>query len=662
MADVFAWPRRGRSFSAPLLFLLLLGGMILAALNMLAVLPAQQWFGAIVQPATDDVRQIVFHYATLPRIAVGLLAGGALALSGTLLQQILQNPLAEPSTLGISAGAYLALTASAVFAPGLLAHGRTPVALAGGFLAIIVVMALSWRRRLAPLTVILAGLVVGLYCAALADTLALVDRDTLLTLSMWSSGSLAQSDWQPARYLVAWLLPAILLSALLMRPLALLGLGDEAAQAAGVAVTTIRLLGLAIGVALAAVVVAAIGVIGFIGLLAPTLARLCGARTLRAQLISAPLLGAALLFCSDQAISLTPFTGTIPVGAMTAVAGAPALFLLTRRMTGRPAAIEEPASFPHGRTGFTVTATIALLVLALVIALFLGRDPNGWHLAVGDELGVLLPWRAPRTLASAGAGALLAVSGALLQRMTGNVMASPEVLGIGAGAMLGIIVLAFLQPEFGRFEQFTAASAGAGLVLAAIFVLGRRTGFAGETMLLAGIVLTTLLGVLATVLTTSGDPRTAALRFWMSGSTYRVDWREAAFACASVIPLLVLLVFCRRWLEILPLGEACARSLGVRTGRSRTILLAGAATAAAAATLVVGPLSFVGLIAPRIALRLGLHTVTLHACGSAVIGAAVMIFADWLGRTLLFPREIPAGLLASIVGGPFFILMLLKSR
>lgn len=663
MADVLDRPRHGPASPTVSLLLVLLAGLGLAGSGALAALPPDLWLTAALSPDTADIRQIVFHDSVLPRIAVSLVAGAALALSGALLQQILRNPLAEPSTIGLSAGAYLALTAATVFAPGLLGHGRGPVAFAGALGAAFAVAALSWRHRFAPLPTILAGLVVGLYCAAVGNALALTDRDALQGLTLWNSGSLVQSDWQPVRYLAPRLALAVALSLLVARPLALLGLGDEAARAAGVPVRGVRLLGAGIAVALSAAAVAAVGVVGFIGTLAPNLARLAGARTVRAQLAWSPAFGAALLLCADQAALRLPFAHTIPAGAVTAVIGAPALFLLMRRLRHGPVAGDRPEAVPARDARLPVLLALGLLGLSLIVAISLGQGPEGWRWAVGHDLQALLPWRMPRALAALGAGALLAAAGALLQRMTGNVMASPEILGVGAGAMIGAIALMMASTDgAGRLAQFAAAAAGAGLALAAILALGRRSAFAGEAMLLSGIVLTTLLGAVAAVLTASGDPRMGALQVWMSGSTYRADWADAAFACGAAGLLLLLLPFWRRWLEILPLGDATARSLGVEVQRSRAILLVATATATAAATLIVGPLSFAGLIAPRIAGSLGLRQALPHAVGSAVIGGAIMLLADWLGRNLLFPREIPAGLLASVIGGPFFLAMLFRPR
>lgn len=130
-------------------------------------------------------------------------------------------------------------------------------------------------------------------------------------------------------------------------------------------------------------------------------------------------------------------------------------------------------------------------------------------------------------------------------------------------------------------------------------------------------------------------------------------WSEASPQCQQVARF-------ARWLEILPLGEASSRAVGVGLTASRFRLLLVTAMLTGAATLIVGPLSFVGLMAPHMARMTGLQRPMPQLCGAAIIGALIMLLADWLGRNLLFPYQVPAGLLATFIGGPYF--MKLRAR
>uniref|UniRef100_UPI00177DC874 iron chelate uptake ABC transporter family permease subunit n=1 Tax=Mesorhizobium silamurunense TaxID=499528 RepID=UPI00177DC874 len=240
--------------------------------NLSVQLPSAFWFDAAFMPDIGDMRQVLVHYAFLPRLVVSLLCGAALGLAGTVLQQVLRNPLASPDTVGISAGAYLALALATLVAPSLLAFGREWVALAGAFAALAAVLALSWHKGLSPLSVVLAGLVVGLYAGAIGAALVVLNHEWLAGLFM--AGSLGQQDWVTTLWLLPRLSAAMLAIGLMTRPLTLLGLEDDGARNLGVPLGIYRFAGLGMAVALIAFVVAAVGVIGFVGLAAPALARI----------------------------------------------------------------------------------------------------------------------------------------------------------------------------------------------------------------------------------------------------------------------------------------------------------------------------------------------------------------------------------------------------
>jgi iron complex transport system permease protein len=133
-------------------------------------------------------------------------------------------------------------------------------------------------------------------------------------------------------------------------------------------------------------------------------------------------------------------------------------------------------------------------------------------------------------------------------------------------------------------------------------------------------------------------------------------WRTAAIAAV----LLVLVPFCRRWVSILPLGSVTAKSVGMALTPSRSAILLLAAVMTAAATLTVGPLSFIGLMAPHMARMLGFRRAIPQWMVASILGGLLMVFADWCGRMIIFPDQIPAGLLATFIGAPYFIYLLRK--
>lgn len=296
----------------------------------------------------------------------------------------------------------------------------------------------------------------------------------------------------------------------------------------------------------------------------------------------------------------------------------------------------------------------------MAVALSFGRDAHGWVWASGELWQQLLPWRWPRMVAAMATGMMLGVAGCVVQRLTGNPMASPEVLGISSGAAFGVVVMLFIVPGDAFGWLLPAGSLGAALTLLVISVAAGRGGFSPERMLLAGMALSTAFTTLMMLLLASGDPRMANLLTWISGSTYNIDVLQAKRTLIIMGVLLALVPLCRRWLTILPLGGATARAVGIALTPSRLALLLLAAVLTAAATLTIGPLSFVGLMAPHIARMLGFRRALPQQVMAALLGGGVMVAADWCGRMLAFPDQIPAGLLATFIGAPYFVYLLRK--
>ncbi|TXI12466.1 MAG: Fe(3+)-hydroxamate ABC transporter permease FhuB [Rhizobium sp.] len=652
---------RGIAGSVLLVLALAVGALIASVFSLSLLLPSACPLQAVFRPDLQDIHQVVVYYSWLPRLIMSILSGAGLGLAGAVFQQVLRNSLADPTTLGVSAGAQLALSLVTLFAPSLLALGTASVALAGAGLAAALVAFLAWHSTLSPSGLILGGLMVSLYAGAFGTVLALLFGDDLGGVFIWSTGSLSQNDWSGVTYLLPRISGAGMLIAIVARPLSALTLEDRSARSLGLHLGTIRLLAMAPAVAISAFVVSTVGVLGFIGLAAPTLARLSGARRFRDQLIWAPLLGAALLWLTDQFVQLIAAAGwSVPTGTATAMLGAPLLLWLLPRTDVEFPAKSNPVS-RASRPLFVVIIGLIALVALLWPALDLARDFNGWRLDPWSELQPLLSLRAPRIIAAASAGAMLAVAGALMQRLTGNGMASPEVLGISSGASLAVLLVLLITPWTGNAVFFVVASIGAFVTLFAMLALGHRSAFSPQRMLLTGIALGTCVNAITSFLMASGDPGLGSAISWLSGSTYRVDVAQAFFVGTISCITILAVPFVSRWLEILPLGEAPSKAMGVNLRSSRLALLLLAAALTGTATLVVGPLSFVGLMAPHMARMLGLHRPFLQLSGSAILGALIMLIADWLGRNLLFPLQIPAGLLATFIGGPYFFALMRRS-
>ncbi|MFU0921871.1 Fe(3+)-hydroxamate ABC transporter permease FhuB [Kluyvera sichuanensis] len=651
-------------FATLLLLVLFIVGLALTWFNFNIALPHTLWFQAIRQPDINAIDQMLFHYSLLPRLTISLLVGAGLGLVGVLFQQVLRNPLAEPTTLGVATGAQLGMTITALWAiPGVLASQFA--ALAGACIVGALVFGVAWGKRLSPVTLILAGLVVSLYCGAINQLMVIFHHDQLQSMFLWSTGTLTQTDWSIVQRLWPQLLGGVMLTLLLLRPLTLMGLDDGVARNLGLALSLARLGALTLAIVISAFLVNAVGIIGFIGLFAPLLAKMLGARRLLSRLMLAPLIGALILWLSDQIILwLTRVWMEVSTGSVTALIGAPLLLWLLPRLRSMSApsmnASDSVANERQHVQWFALGGLVILLV-AVFVALSLGRDAHSWHWASGTLLDELIQWRWPRIASALIAGVMLAVAGCIIQRLTGNPMASPEVLGISSGAAFGVVLMLFVVPGNAFVWLLPAGSLGAAVTLLVILIAAGRGGFSPHRMLLAGMALSTAFTMLLMMLQASGDPRMAQILTWIAGSTYNATGKQVAQSATAMVIFLLLVPLCRRWLTILPLGGETARSIGMALSPARiSLLLLAACLTAAAATLTIGPLSFVGLMAPHIARMMGFRRTMPHIVMSALIGGLILVFADWCGRMLMFPYQVPAGLLSTFIGAPYFIYLLRK--
>jgi iron complex transport system permease protein len=278
----------------------------------------------------DAVTAQILREVRLPRVALAVVAGAALAMSGATLQGVLRNPLAEPYLLGVSGGAAVgAVLAVTLGLDG--SWGVSAAAFAGAALAILLVLALARLAggRFDPRLLVMAGVVIGAFAnAAIMVALSGASPTAVRGALWWMMGSLADAAWGDVATLSLLLLAGGALLVAKARDIDALALGEDAAAGLGVSVERAAprlFLGAAL---LAAATVAAAGLIGFVGLVVPALARSLGARRARPTLLAAALLGAALLVVADAAARTVRAPLELPVGAVTALVGVP--FFLVR--------------------------------------------------------------------------------------------------------------------------------------------------------------------------------------------------------------------------------------------------------------------------------------------------------------------------------------------
>ncbi len=637
-------------------FLVTLAAIVLYAVAIGHRVPIFDVPRALWQPDPASFDQIYIHFSLLPRILVALLAGGGLAFTGAIFQQLLKNPLAEPSTLGILSGAQLAITLLSLSAVIVTAGQREIAGLAGGLAAVAIVASLARNSNFAPMTLLLCGMVISFVAGSATVILALFHHEYLRGVFIWGSGNLIQNDYSNAIALalrIAVLTPILLL---FYRPLAIIGLEDAHARGLGLSPATLRAVVLFVATVLSAVVVARVGLIAFVGLAATNLARLAGARALRQRLLWSTLLGAVLLLLADGIVLVgAPIIGEVPTGTITAITGAVLMLVLIKSV---PHMINQAdTEVPNHKTSLAAGRFLlgGCMIMAVAIAVFSLTER---FFVPGADSSMLFVGRWPRVLTSASAGAMLAIAGVVTQAMTRNPMASPEGLGISGGAGLGIIIAFFAGGMVSPVLPLVGGIAGAIVAFAIILIVAKGKSYAPGAVLLSGIALSALATAIISLIVASGDPRASFILAWTMGPTFRATSLVAIIAAFLAVVGLAISPIFRRSLEVLPLGDSTARSLGLNPARSRLSLLLFVAVLTGIATMIVGPLSFVGMMAPHIARMAGARGQIRTLLTASAIGATLMIPADWLGRAADFPYEIPAGVIAAFIGGPYFLWVL----
>ena len=619
-------------------------------------MPVQTW----LSPADSlSLEALVIQANVLPRLAMAMLAGGVLAVCGVLLQQLTRNPLAADNTLAISSGAQIALLVVTLFFPNLLLWRADVWAFLGALCSMALVLTLAYKNGLNPVRMILAGLILNLYLGSFSMTLMLFYSEEARSIMQWSSGSLVQDGWQDVQGLATRALLAFVAIAVLAKPLSMLGLGDEQAQSLGVPVMPLRLGGLLIAAFLSASVVSMVGMLGFAGLAAAAASKHIGLRTFPAQAIAAFFIGALLLLLTDSVLqNIELQTGwLLSTGAITAFIGAPLLLWLIFRSLPKPL-VQNHKEYAHIApfSRPTIGIMMVLAVVVLLVSLWVAQDANGWHVNLNWDAWLL---RYPRLLMAAAAGIMLATAGVILQRMTLNPLASPELLGISAGTAAGVFVAVLLGISAG-VQVWLCGIAAAITTLAAILFVNRNSGLQPERILLTGMAIAALFDALINVFLAAGDPRAQAVLVWLSGSTYQATPLLANTLIVLAVCLLVLSLPLARCLGLLSLGSPMAQALGLNVALTQKGLVVLAAILTALSTLMLGPMCFVGLWAPHLAKFLGFHKPLHQLLAAAAIAVIAMVFADWLGRQIVYPYEIPAGLMATLLGGAYFFRLMRK--
>lgn len=326
------------------------------------------------------------------------------------------------------------------------------------------------------------------------------------------------------------------------------------------------------------------------------------------------------------------------------------------------------------------TRVHARAVLVTLVASVLTFVVFAWSLAVGDfpiaitevlrtlagggsedSAFIVRTLRLPRGLTGVLVGAAFGLSGAVFQRLARNPLASPELIGVNAGAaasavfMIVILGATSTQVTLGALAGATAASL-------AIYLLAYKRGVSGYRLVLVGIGVTAVLNSITSYLLTRAEIFDAQRAMvWLTGSLNGRGWEHVRPVALALVVLGPLTAHLARHLRMLELGDDAAKGLGARVERSRAALLLAATALAAVATASAGPVAFVALVAPQIARRL-VGGRSLGLLPAAACGALLLVASDLVGRRIFAPTELPVGIITAILGAPYLLFLLARAN
>lgn len=323
---------------------------------------------------------------------------------------------------------------------------------------------------------------------------------------------------------------------------------------------------------------------------------------------------------------------------------------------------------------------IVMLVLAVLLVIGVWVDINAgyrqisleqlWQIIIGQgEKGMaytLIQLRLPRVLTSLLVGVGLAVAGCVIQGVSRNDMAEPGILGINAGAGLFVAIFIVFFTGSGLTSSVALPLLAFGGSICAALVDYRlaltRQGLSPRRLLLIGVAMSTAISSVTTMLMLRmSDGEYAFVQNWLSGSIWGATWPNVAMLLVGLAVLTAFVFYKSRTLNVLALGPQTATGLGVCVSRQTVLLLAAAIGMSSLCCAVGGGLSFVGLVCPHLSRKLVGPNFRVLLGTTVLVGALLMVVSDIISRTLLSPNEIPIGIVAAVIGAPYFLYLLIKS-
>ncbi len=311
---------------------------------------------------------------------------------------------------------------------------------------------------------------------------------------------------------------------------------------------------------------------------------------------------------------------------------------------------------------------ISLLLIVSILCLVFGSVPLSLHdllKGLSDagslEHTILFSIRLPRLVGGLLAGAAFSAAGVLLQGVLNNALASPNVIGVNAGAGFAVMLLLALLPDYSSYAAL-AAFLGAFLSAVLIVSIAAKTGASRITLVLSGVAVSSFLNAMMSALELMHIDLAVNVKVFMNGSLANIHFSQLALPAILIFAALCAVCLLAHSLNILMLGDEVAISLGVNSSRLRLILLLFASLLAGSAVSYAGLIGFVGLIVPHFARKIAGTDHRILLPFASLCGAVFTLLCDLAGRVFFAPYELPVGIVLAFIGSPFFLFLLINQK
>ena len=304
-------------------------------------------------------------------------------------------------------------------------------------------------------------------------------------------------------------------------------------------------------------------------------------------------------------------------------------------------------------------------IVDILLSYFTGADKSNFE---PSDVSIVLELRLPRALLALIVGSSLAIVGTIMQALVRNSLADPYVLGISSGASIGaasIIVFNLFSATtlIGASAISVASFIGASIAMALVYLVARagRQGLSPVRLILSGFAFSYLFSAITSLLVFLGDQRAASsIIFWLLGGLGRAQWSVLLIPFASLLILVSYAIYRGRWLNSMAMGDDIAISVGINVKRFRLVLFLLSSLVTGVVVSVSGAIGFVGLVVPHIARLIVGSDHRRVLMFSIPLGSLFVLAADTIARTIVAPQVLPLGVVTALVGGPIFIMLLLK--